>query len=328
MKLGIKLLLGYFAISLIFVALGIVIISTTRTISPIVSELNQEIGKFSGALSSADNNAELRSLRRELHDFATDSIIEEQSVNKFNLKAQRLERLLDKTIQQSDNTERELFIRLMKLNKQLILSEKEILSIPEENKLIRAREILRGEYEDLNSEFFDTLVTISNARKTGSQDVFGSLIRISSSIKSNKEKLNTLVNVVLMSIVVVVVLSILLGLYISRSISKPIQELTKASEEFKKGNLNYEVDIKSNDEISQLAKTFNEMRLGLKDRNQLLNSLLKSFKGKFGNLAVIAMRKNIQELAKKNARIINIIPREMAGAIEIGEKLKKRIKEK
>ena len=126
-----------------------------------------------------------------------------------------------------------------------------------------------------------------------------------------------------------------LGLFISYSISKPIQELTKASAALKKGNLNYRVKIKSKDEIGDLAKTFNQMRrrlkraesIAVKDRNQLLGSLLKTFKGKFGNLAVILMRKDIQNLIKRNPRIMNIIPKEMAQIIKKGEELKKEVRE-
>jgi len=301
MKLGIKILLGYLGISLIFVVLGVVIISTTRTISPIIGELDQEIGKFSDALSFADINTEMRSLRRELHDFAADSLIGDQSVNNFNIKAQRLDSLLDKTIQESDNTERKLYIRLMKLNKQLTLSEKEVLSIPEENKLIEALEILGGEYEDLNSDFFDTLVTISNSRKTESQDVFGSLIRISSSNKINKEKFDTLVNVVVLSIILVIVLSILLGFFISRSISKPITKLKEMADKISKGNLAEPIKIEGKDEIGELAESFDDMRYSLK-------RVIDEYERKFKLAEPIkkpeeqSIPKQISKKGKKNAR--------------------------
>ncbi len=47
---------------------------------------------------------------------------------------------------------------------------------------------------------------------------------------------------------------------------------------------------------------------GINDRDKLLNSLLKTFKGKFGNIATILVRKDVQEMVKKNPRIEKILP--------------------
>jgi len=56
-----------------------------------------------------------------------------------------------------------------------------------------------------------------------------------------------------------VFLAILIGLFISRSISKPIKELGNAAGEIGKGNLDTKIDIRSSDEIGQLANSFNKM---------------------------------------------------------------------
>ncbi len=138
--------------------------------------------------------------------------------------------------------------------------------------------------------------------------------RIISAMHSETQSIENRVYSTLLAVIIAAfAASIALGLYIAHSISKPIQELAKASEEIKKGNLNYEIKVKSKDEIGELAETFDEMRLGLnldvKDRNELLNSLLNVFKGKFGRVATILMRKNIQELVDKNPRIKKILPK-------------------
>ena len=111
--------------------------------------------------------------------------------------------------------------------------------------------------------------------------------------------------------------------FMTKYLTKPIEALTKASKELKKGNLNYAVKPVSKDEIGELAKTFDEMRLGLKDRNDLLNSLLNTFKGKFGNLATILVRKNIQELIKKNPRIEKILPKSLGITITKAKKFQR-----
>jgi len=60
------------------------------------------------------------------------------------------------------------------------------------------------------------------------------------------------------------VLSILIGFLYTRSISKPIIKLTKLADDFQMGNLDANADIKSNDEIGVLGKSFHEMAVKIK----------------------------------------------------------------
>jgi len=57
----------------------------------------------------------------------------------------------------------------------------------------------------------------------------------------------------------VTTLAVLLGLFISTSISKPVTKLKDAAAKIGKGNLDIQIEIKSNDEISELAASFNAM---------------------------------------------------------------------
>jgi len=119
---------------------------------------------------------------------------------------------------------------------------------------------------------------------------------------------------------------IILGLIIYLIIfyfTKPIKKLTKCADRIKKGNLNKKCRIKTKDELEDLAQSFDEMRLAIKDRNDLLESLLKSFKGKFGNIATILARKNIEKLVKKNPRTEKILPKSLKKTIKRSKKLKK-----
>ncbi|MFH1668448.1 MAG: HAMP domain-containing protein [Candidatus Woesearchaeota archaeon] len=150
--------------------------------------------------------------------------------------------------------------------------------------------------------------------------------------KQEEEMINTLssesqsvlkntYSTLLIAIITAVLTSIILGLYIASSISRPIQKLTESAKRIKQGDLDEKCESVSKDEIGELAKSFDEMRLGLKDRNDLLNSLLNTFKGKFGNLATIIVRGNIQELVDKNPRIKNILPKSIGVSIKKAKKL-------
>jgi two-component system sensor histidine kinase VicK len=63
-------------------------------------------------------------------------------------------------------------------------------------------------------------------------------------------------------------ITILLGFLIASSITEPIRDVTKKAEEMAKGDFDQFVEVKSDDEIGQLASMFNYLTLKLKDTIQ------------------------------------------------------------
>jgi len=64
---------------------------------------------------------------------------------------------------------------------------------------------------------------------------------------------------------ILVIMIIILNLFISKMIIKPIRYIREAMNIISKGNLGKKVEVKNKDEIGELAKSFNEMSLNLKD---------------------------------------------------------------
>ena len=60
------------------------------------------------------------------------------------------------------------------------------------------------------------------------------------------------------------IVALALGIIFSRSFSRPIQELTAATQDIAKGDLGRKVQIRSKDEVGKLAKSFNQMSDELK----------------------------------------------------------------
>lgn len=58
--------------------------------------------------------------------------------------------------------------------------------------------------------------------------------------------------------------------WFSRSITRPVQQLTEAANELAKGRFDRKIEIESNDEISFLAKTFDRMRVNI---NNLISDI-------------------------------------------------------
>ena len=72
------------------------------------------------------------------------------------------------------------------------------------------------------------------------------------------------------------IVSMALAYYISRGISLPINKLASASREVARGNLETRVKIRSNDELGELAETFNSMASALKERDEKLKEFTKN----------------------------------------------------
>jgi len=66
-----------------------------------------------------------------------------------------------------------------------------------------------------------------------------------------------------------VALSLLLGLFLSSNLTRPVKELIKATRDIAQGDLEREVPVRSRDELGELTKSFNQMRVQLKQSRDL-----------------------------------------------------------
>jgi signal transduction histidine kinase len=66
-----------------------------------------------------------------------------------------------------------------------------------------------------------------------------------------------------------VALSLLLGLFLSSTLTRPVKELINATRDIAQGNLEREVPVRSKDELGELTKAFNRMSAQLKQSRDL-----------------------------------------------------------
>ncbi len=64
-------------------------------------------------------------------------------------------------------------------------------------------------------------------------------------------------------------LAVLLGLFLARTITRPVRDLTLATKAMAKGQLSQKVPVRSNDELGELTETFNQMSADLDHSNSL-----------------------------------------------------------
>ena len=77
-----------------------------------------------------------------------------------------------------------------------------------------------------------------------------------------------LVDAVLCMICILVITGIILGFWLISGISNPIDHLTKATKNIRDGNLDFEVKVEGVQEIQELCRDFEEMRVQLKLANE------------------------------------------------------------
>ena len=65
-----------------------------------------------------------------------------------------------------------------------------------------------------------------------------------------------------------ILIALVLGLLIARSLTRPIRELTHATQEMALGKLSQQIPVRSKDELGELAQSFNQMSTDLSRANQ------------------------------------------------------------
>lgn len=106
------------------------------------------------------------------------------------------------------------------------------------------------------------------------------ILMISSEMSKFKEYKKNIFTSVSISFIISGFLSFFLSFLFLKKFITPINKLTKASKEMAKGNFNSNLIINSHDEVEELAKSFNEMNLKIKN-------LIKEVSKKAYNLQII-----------------------------------------
>lgn len=92
-------------------------------------------------------------------------------------------------------------------------------------------------------------------------------VRIGFSSQSIKNALTEMRNKIVLITIAMLLISVFVTTIVVAVMVKPINTLAALAKRIGEGDLNHQIETKSNDEIGELGKNFNEMIKGLKDRN-------------------------------------------------------------
>lgn len=99
---------------------------------------------------------------------------------------------------------------------------------------------------------------------TGESGTIG-VARVALPLTQVESSVNSIIVIIVIAMVITAVLVILAAWFITRLITRPIRQLTRASREIASGEFNHKISVGTKDESGQLAHAFNEMSSKLKD---------------------------------------------------------------
>ncbi|MBI4308596.1 MAG: HAMP domain-containing protein [Chloroflexi bacterium] len=97
------------------------------------------------------------------------------------------------------------------------------------------------------------------------------VVRVALPLTQVEESLREIVTTVLLAAIIVVALTVLLAVYIARRIAGPVKEVTHLARRMAKGDLDQKIYVGSTGEVGEMAESFNDMALGLKQTIEAIN---------------------------------------------------------
>jgi methyl-accepting chemotaxis protein len=127
--------------------------------------------------------------------------------------------------------------------------------LPQQNELSASQEVSRKQLEVGGQEILDLALHLGD---TGSQVHLGLFIAdVQAAVRDSLIPL-------LLLLVVMAVLGIAAVVFVSRTVSKPIQQLTEQAHAISMGKLDRTVEVKGGGEIGELAESFKRMQASIK----------------------------------------------------------------
>lgn len=116
----------------------------------------------------------------------------------------------------------------------------------------------------------------------------------------------------------IIVLATFIAFYFSKSLSKPLERLQEGTAIIAKGDLDYRINLKTDDEIEELAESFNQMTKSLKESREALEMSKASLE-----IRVEAKTKALKDLTQGLDREVKERTKELQKKINELEKFQK-----
>ncbi|MFB0555927.1 MAG: ATP-binding protein [Phycisphaerae bacterium] len=228
----------------------------------------------------------------------------------------KLDRAIKEAIDKGEEKDREFFSNVNKANHALVEMEYKSIELVNNGQTEEAIKILESNrYWDQKRIYKQGLGDYVRRGGTKYDEALSnSTEAVNLATKQAQNLLKTSTWSVLIFGVVALILAVGAGLLISRSIYVPILKLKAAAAEIGKGKLDTQIEIRSNDEVGQLAASFKKMLNDLKKTTTSIDSLNREIIDR--KKAEESVRLAYEELEKSNKEL-----KEMQSQLVQSEKL-------
>ncbi len=296
MRISLRLILGFLAVAMWVAVIGHTSLYQLNQIAgPLRSDIPESVESISKT-SYLDSLAQLISYYDEVTTQSARNYaftLDKKWEQRYKDVEPKLNNVIKEAIDKGEEKDRELFSIVDKTNRALAEMEYESIQLVNNGQVKEAIKVLEsGIYWDLKRTYEQGLEDYSNRRGIKYDEALsGSAEAVNLATKQAQNLLETSRWLVLIYGIVALILAISAGLLISRSIYVPLLKLKAALVEVGKGKLGTQIEIKSNDEIGQLATSFKKMLKDLKMTTTSIDNL---------NREIIDRKK-----AEENVRLAN-----------------------
>lgn len=130
-------------------------------------------------------------------------------------------------------------------------------------------------YDDLNGTFSKEVIIFASTIRDGSENVEGYLVSV-----SQGDRAGDLMSEMMKSIIITVVwitIAALIAIYgVSYRAMRPLREISKAAKDFARGKFDVRVRERGDDELTELARSFNTMASAIQSKDEMQKSFLSS----------------------------------------------------
>jgi signal transduction histidine kinase len=264
MKISQRLVLGFLAIAMWVAVVGHISLYQLNQISdPLSGNIPESVESISKTVHLDDLAQFIRYYNEILTQSARNYAFTQDAKWKQRYKnaEPELQRAINEAIEQGGEKDGEFFSNIYNVIHILTELDNKSIELVDNGQPDEAIRILESsEYWDrkqiFEQDFGDYL---SREGIKYEQALTNSTKAVDSATRRARNLIKTSTRLVFIFGLVGLILAVCAGLLISRSIYVPLLELKDAADEIGKGNLNTRIEVKSNDEVGQLAASFKKM---------------------------------------------------------------------
>ncbi len=256
LTVGKKLIGGFLTVALLALCMGVFAIGQLQKVNGATREIADNwlvATSYLGYMKSDITELQRLTLRHLLDSDAAGMAKQEEQFKSMRNEFEHYRDLYDPTI--TSPHERAMFEDITRPYGDYLRRVDEVLAL---SRAGRKQEAVRLNSEQAAADFFEVNKAVAALLKYNVDNG-------AAASKRSADDYGTALRVTIAVLVLVVLASIGLGLWLSRQITRSVQTIAKAAAGIAQGELDQNVDVRTNDELGDMARTFQDMIAYLKE---------------------------------------------------------------